>query len=194
MHSRRPYFCNNLPDCDIVPAVACNSSRVPSTLADDATSVSSVSALFWVVSDKCRDIANIFSVTLSCWDTKLDRLCFAVLRCRISVCGLDSNSSLSIFSISSLVDIFALRNACNVLRIGWDLILSLVDIGLRVYYLDSWSRCSSTSLEIFGSPSSLAQLSSCEIYLRKADSFARPASFKFSNSAMLPRKTKISWK
>ncbi len=115
VHSRRPYFCNNFPDCDIVPAVVCNSSRVPSTLADDATNVSSVTALFCVVSDKCRDIANIFSVTLSCCDTKLERLCFAVFRYLNSVCGFDSSSSLSIFSISNLVDILALRNACRVL-------------------------------------------------------------------------------
>lgn len=111
VHSRRPYFCNNFPDCDIVPAVVCNSSRVPSTLADEATKVSKVIALFCVVSDKCRDMANIFSVTLSCCDTKLERLCFVVFRYLNSVCGLVNSSSLSIFSISSLVDIFALRNA-----------------------------------------------------------------------------------
>lgn len=72
VHSLRPYFLSNLFECEMVPAVFCNSSLVPSTLADDDTNVSSVAALFCVVSDKCREIASIFSVTLSCWNTTFD--------------------------------------------------------------------------------------------------------------------------
>lgn len=60
-------------------------------------------------------------------------------------------------------------------------------------HLDSCSRCNSTSFVIFGSPSSLAQLSNCAMYFRSADNFARPASFKFSNSLKLPRNPMISW-
>lgn len=194
VHSRRPYFCNNFPDCDIVPAVVCNSSRVPSTLADEATNVSSVTALFCVVSDKWRDIANIFSVTLSCCDTKLERLCFVAFLCLNSVCGLVNSSSLSIFSISNLVDMFALRNAWRVLWQNRILKFIIRRNYLGIAHLESCSRCNSTSLAIFGSPSSLAQLSNCEIYFRSADNFARPASFKLSNSLKLPRNPIISWK
>lgn len=125
VHSRRPYFLSNFPDCDIVPAVDCSSSRVPSTLADEVTNVSSVNALFCVVSDKCLDIDNILSVTLSCCEIRLDRLCRDVtdVRCRSSV-GVSASppsvdvlnsSCFSSFSISNIVDMLALRNACKVL-------------------------------------------------------------------------------
>lgn len=66
VHSRRPYFLSNRLECKMDPAVFCSSSLVPSTFDDDDTSVSNVAALFCVVSDKCRDIDSIFSVTLSC--------------------------------------------------------------------------------------------------------------------------------
>lgn len=124
VHSRRPYFFSNFPDCEIVPAVITSSSRVPSTFADEATNVSSVNALFCVVSDKCLDIDNILSVTLSCCESRLDRLCRDVTepRCRSSVSASPpsvdvlNSSCFSSFSISNIVDMFALRNACNVLR------------------------------------------------------------------------------
>lgn len=66
VHSRRPYFFSSFFDVKMMPAVLRSSSFVPSTLADDVTSDSSVAALFCVVSDKCLDIDSIFSVTLSC--------------------------------------------------------------------------------------------------------------------------------
>lgn len=127
VHSRLPYFFSSLPDCEIVPAVDCSSSRVPSTFADEATNVSSVSALFCVVSDKCLDIESILSVTLSCCDMRLDRLCREVTdpRCRSSVSPPAASPSalptlksscFSSFSISNIVDMFALRNACKVLH------------------------------------------------------------------------------
>lgn len=114
VHSRRPYFFSNRLECKIVPAVFCNSSFVPSTLADDEARVSKVIALFWVVSDKCRDMANIFSVTLSCWNTKLVLLCLAAPRFRTSPV-LEKSSCLSSFSISIMVLMLARRNAWRVL-------------------------------------------------------------------------------
>lgn len=115
VHSRRPYFFNSFFECKIVPAVFCSSSLVPSTFADDDTNVSNVVALFWVVSDKCRDIANIFSVTLSCWNTKLVLLCLFAPRFRNSPV-LANNSCLSNFSISIIVFMLARRNAWSVLK------------------------------------------------------------------------------
>lgn len=72
VHSRRPYFFSSFFEVKIVPAVLRSSSFVASTLADDDTNDSNVAALFCVVSDKCRDIDNILSVTLSCWKAKFD--------------------------------------------------------------------------------------------------------------------------
>lgn len=117
VHSRRPYFFSSFLDVKIVPAVLRSSSLVPSTLADDVTNDSNVAALFCVVSDKWRDIDSIFSVTLSCWKANPDCVCFDALRCRTSLV-LAKRSALSSRSISSIVVIFARRNACNVLQKG----------------------------------------------------------------------------
>lgn len=120
VHSRLPYLLSSFLECNIELAVLCNSSLVPSTVFDEETNVSNVAALFCVVSDKWRVIANIFSVTLSCWNTKLDWLCLEEPRCLNSFpSALDKSSCLSNFSISSIVLMFALRNACNVLKEKW---------------------------------------------------------------------------
>lgn len=116
VHSRRPYFFSSLPDCEIVPAVFSSSSRVPSTLVLEEISVSNVAALLCVVSDSCCDIERIRSVTLSCWDSREDRFGLPEVpvgcRWRNSLSGLMAkSSSFCCFSISSIVDMFALRNA-----------------------------------------------------------------------------------
>lgn len=119
VHSRRPYFFNNLPDCVMVPCVLSSSSCALSTLTDDCTRVSSVAALFCVVSDRCRDIDSIFSVTLSCWDTTPAFLTKPE-RCRTSVSDAEvdgaSKSVRSCRSISSMVWMLALRNAWRLLE------------------------------------------------------------------------------
>lgn len=160
VHSRRPYFFSNRLECKMVPAVFCSSSFVPSTLADDETSVSRVIALFCVVSDKCRDMANIFSVTLSCWNTKLVLLCLAVPRFRTSPV-LENSSCLSNFSISIMVLMLARRNACSVLkrlRNGtpneWP--RSFMHLAIDIAYRENCWRCESTSPDISGSLASAA--------------------------------------
>lgn len=116
VHSRRPYFLSNFLECRMDPAVFCSSSLVPSTLADEDTSVSKVAALFCVVSDKWRDIDSIRSVMLSCWYAKPDCVCLDwPPRWRTSVVLANSSALLS-FSISNIVVMLARRNACKVLQ------------------------------------------------------------------------------
>lgn len=121
VHSLRPYLVSSFPDSDIDPPVAISSSRVVSTLEEDATNCSNVAALFCVVSDKCLVIESILSVTLSCCVNRLARelpvLAVEVPRCLSSDLGsvdMEKSSCLADFSISSIVDMLAFRNACVV--------------------------------------------------------------------------------
>lgn len=78
-----------------------------STVDDDWTRESSVSALFCVVSERFFDIVSIRSVTLSCCEMRL-----VLCRWRSSASVVIVNSSpLSDFSISNMVLMLALRNA-----------------------------------------------------------------------------------
>lgn len=160
----------------MLPAVFCSSSLVASTFWEDATRVSNVTALFCVVSDRCRDMANIFSVTSFSCDTRLPRLCLApvLLRCLRSLSPVIAISSSRLaFSISNMVETFALRNACSV--------------------FENCSRCVSTSVASAGSPISRAKSSNRSIFLRIADNLARPASFSSSSSPMDDRLLSMSW-
>ena len=158
--SRRPYLLRSFPDCWIVPPVFKSSSLVVSTVDEDCTKESKVAALFWVVSARFFEMLNIRSVTVSCWDIRL-----VVCLCRSSVAIVNS-SSLSAFSISSIVLIFALRNACKV--------------------RENWFRWESTSRDKSGSFSSRALSSSFSMHFLSWDSFVRPASLSVSNSWRVP--------
>lgn len=187
VHSLLPYLVNNFPDWFMFPPVDISSSRVASTLLDDATSCSNVAALFCVVSDKCLVMDSIFSVTLSCWLNRLARFVEPELplltappvlwRNSEPDWGLswfiENSSCLSERSISNIVEIFAFRNAWVVLY--------------------SWSLWPSTALPSSTSPSSFAKLSNRSIHLRIAVIFSRPASFKCSSSGRVPRKARMSW-
>lgn len=179
VHSRRPYLVNSFPDKLMDPPVDMSSSRVASTLVEDATSCSNVAALFWVVSDKFLVMESIFSVTLSCCVIKLarDELPVAVLdrflsSWRAGSADIKKSSCLSDFSISNMVEMLALRNAWVVLC--------------------SCCRWLSTNLLISGSPSSLDILSSLSIHLRMVVIFSRPASLRFSSSGSVPRNARMS--
>lgn len=185
VHSLRPYLVSSFPDSDIDPPVAISSSRVVSTLEEDATSCSKVAALFWVVSDKCRVIDSILSVTLSCCVIKLarelpvlaDEAAPPAPRCLssdLSSVDIEKSSCLSDFSISNIVDMLAFRNAC-VVRYSCCLWLS-------------------TDLASSMSPSSRAKLSNLSIHRRIVVIFSRPASFNVSRSGIVPRNTRMSWK
>lgn len=186
VHSRRPYLVSSFPDNDIDPPVAISSSRVVSTLDDDATSCSSVAALFCVVSDKCLVMDSIFSVTLSCCVNRLALLLLLLLLVVVAVAArflssclgpasvMENSSCLSAFSISNMVEMLALRNACVVLCSCW--------------------RWFSTDLDSSTSPSSLAKLSNRSIHLRIVVIFSRPASLRVSSSGIVPRNARMSWK
>lgn len=178
VHSRRPNLFSSFPEWLMEPPVDISSSRVASTLDEEVISWSRVAALFFVVSDKCLVIDNIFSVTLSCWVSRLARDVPPVADDRFLswFCPVGSviekSSCLSAFSISSIVEMLALRNACVVL-----------------YSCSLWL---STDLLSSMSPSSRAKFSSRSMHRRMATIFSRPASFNVSSSGMVPRKARMS--
>uniref|UniRef100_A0A182U0X6 Uncharacterized protein n=1 Tax=Anopheles melas TaxID=34690 RepID=A0A182U0X6_9DIPT len=155
VQSRRLYFCSSLRDWWIFPAVLSSSSRVLSTVALVATSMSSVAADFCVVSCSCFEIEIIRSVTLSCWNSRDELRCVLpvvgppgpTFRCRTSLAsGRSANSSsLFAFSISSIVLMLAFRNACSVLQGGRDwamisLVVRLVPCQ-HVHPVDAPAQC-----------------------------------------------------
>lgn len=186
VHSLLPYLLSSFPDRLMFPPVDISSSLVVSTLVDDATSCSNVAALFWVVSDKCLVIDNILSVTLSCCVSRLAREEPVPLPALRYLNSDDSwpedegfeevmvkSSCLSDFSISSMVEMLAFRNACVVLY--------------------SCCRWSSTDLVSSKSPSSLARFAKRSMHLRIVEIFSRPASLRVSSSGRVPRKARMSW-